>query len=150
MDATDWNKCTENVFRIYHSNGKGAIRVGDYVAFYFPVANKWFSMYQNVGHLQFQCPGNPHEIYGFHREDSWQHCGAEIFRIHSAGKHDGQIIKDRDPITLYFPDEDEYLRLDTTNPSISTCPGNDFPPTPPAYDTCIGEVFEIRLQPEKP
>jgi len=85
MDTTDWTNCGENVFRIYHKNGPGIIRVGDYVAFYFPTARKWFSMYRDEGHLQIECPGVPNRIYGFHREDSWEYCGSEVFRIYAEG-----------------------------------------------------------------
>lgn len=145
MDTTDWTKCAANVFRIYHSNGPGVIRVGDYVAFYFPRARKWFSMYKTRGRLQIQCPGNPHSIYGFHRKDSWQYCGAEVFRIHAEGKSNGQVIETEDTITLYFAPAKQYLRLDTSNPSVSGCPGK-CPPNPAAYDKCAGEVFKIILQ----
>ena len=145
IDTTDWTQCSENVFQLYHSNGPGVIRVGDYVAFYFPTARKWFSMYRNLGHLQSQCPGLPNRIYGFHREDSWEYCGSEVFRIHAEGKLDRQTIEDQDAITLYFPDGGQYLGLDTAIPSCSGCPGT-YPPNPTAYDTCVGEAFEILLQ----
>ena len=145
IDTSDWTNCGENVFRIYHSNGPGVIRVGDYVAFYFPTARKWFSMYTHKGHLQIQCPGLPTKEYGFHREDSWEYCGAEIFRIHAEGKLDRQTIEDQDVITLYFPDGEQCVGLDTAIPSSNSCPGT-YPPNPTAYDTCVGAVFEIILQ----
>jgi len=141
MDTTDWTNCGENVFRIYHKNGPGVIRVGDYVAFYFPAAQKWFSMYQNQGHLQIDCPGNPTMEYGFHREDSWEHCGAEIFRIHAEGKKSGQIIQNQDIIILYYPVGKQYLKLGAGIPILHSCPGIHS-----LYDKCPGEVFEIRLK----
>ena len=141
----DWTKWGENEFQIFHSNGLGVIRVGDYVALYFPTAKKWFSMYRNQGHLQIQCPGLPNKIYGFHREDSWQYCGSEVFRIYAEGKKNTDIIEDGDTITLYYPCGKQYLKLGAGTPILNSCPGGP-PPRATAYDSCVGEVFEIRLR----
>ena len=72
------------------------VKFGDFVGLFYPHEDKWFSMYQNTGHKQ-TCPGStPTEQYGFHRQDSWFYCGAEVFQVFAKGKANGVQITDQD------------------------------------------------------
>lgn len=133
-----WTRCRESVFQIFH-NGIVPIRVGDFVGLYFPSNKKWFSMYKDIGHTQ-GCPGRPNPYFGFSSSASWSKCGAEIFRIYAKGKKNGQMIRNRDTIFLYYPAANGFVEpgYGYIWMLLRSCKNIK-------WSTCQGKGFEIRL-----
>ena len=149
FDGADWNNCWGEVFKMYHSYGAGPIRSGDFVGLFYPRENKWFSMYQNRGHKQ-TCPGStPTVEFGFHRQDSWYYCGAEVFQVFAKGKANGVPITDQDLLTFYFPAAYSVVKFLPDQVITSSCmidqSSHALPPTVNAYDQCKWESVEITI-----
>lgn len=148
FEGSDWSNCESEVFQIYHASGRGDIVNGDLVGLYYANEQKWFSMYQGKGNKQ-SCPGLPNIDYGFHLEDSWRYCGAEVFQIYAKGKFLGETITDQDTITLYYPVGKANVLFLPDEVTLSTCmlerSNHLYPPTDIAFDQCNNESVEITI-----
>ena len=140
FSATDWNKCSGEVFRIYKPQ-TGEIHVGDLVGIYYPhQRGRWFSCWVSQC-AKATCPGNPTSRYGFSKADKWYECDGEVFKIYVYGKNNGDRVTSGDLITLYYIKEKNWVN-GGTNMVKDTCVGSA-PPGPSQYDNCAQESFII-------
>ena len=102
MEEIDYStRCWGEVFRIYRSNGLGAVRVGDLVGIYYPLQGVWMGCGSSSCYKR-SCPGNPTNTHGFSNAEKWYHCTGEVYKIYARGKRNGDIILEKDDISLYF------------------------------------------------
>jgi hypothetical protein len=132
------------VFRIYGQR-TGVIKVGDKVGFYYVRGRKWLGCDRHRCYIH-PCPGrSPHWYHGFQNRRRWKPCFGEVYRIAVRGKRIGQPVQERDPVMLMLASRyGRYLSAHKGYMNKESCPGH-FPPPISKYDTCYGEVFEIKL-----
>ena len=136
-------RCSGEVFRIY-GRRSGVIRVGDKVGFYYVRGRKWLGCDRHRCYIH-PCPGRPSWRYGFQNRRKWRQCRGEVYRIAVRGKRIGQPVQERDPVMLMLASRyGRYLSAIRGYMNKMSCPGR-FPPPTYKYDSCNGEVFEIKL-----
>ena len=134
--------CYGEIFRIYKRRGSGTIRIGDEVGLYYIHTKQWLSAWDNDGGVS-SCPGAPSPTLGMNTY-SWR-CGGEIFRVYALGKSVGEALEDKDTIMLNYKYEfNKWFSLWDGTAHKATCPGAAYPPPASKYESCEGEVFEIR------
>jgi hypothetical protein len=68
-----------------------------------------------------------------------------VFKVYAQGKSVGGALEDKDTIRLYYPHGgNEWFSLWGGTAHKATCPGAAYPPPASKYESCEGEVFEIR------
>ena len=145
MEGVDWNRCWGEVYQIFRKHGPGHVRVGDIVGIYYPRERNWFALSGGRGHLE-PCPGHPTKRYGFQDLHRWFRCWGEVYVIYARGKRNGQLIRDRDDVMLYFIHGHSWVSLGRGYVNTEKCPGGNLPPAPDKYDVCWGENFELFLR----
>ena len=135
-------RCYGEIFRIYKKQGSGIIRIGDEVGLYYVSTAQWLSAWDSDGGVS-SCPGLPSSYYGMNTPPG--RCRGENFKVYAYGKSEGQALEDKDTIRLYYPHGgNEWFSLWGGTAHKATCVGATCPPPDSGYDSCRGEVFEIR------
>ena len=144
FEQDEYGRCRGEVFQIYRAAGRGEVKIGDNVGFYYPLKRLWLAAVASQGHLA-SCPGVPRNSN--HRLNT--RCWGEVFQIYARGKSTGQPIDQLDHVMIYMPRHKaflEYRHDNARNDGLvrSTCPGRCLPPQPSAYEKCFRYVFAIR------
>ena len=142
MDPPDWGGYPIATFRIFRHKGRGAIRAGEAVAFYYPKDVKWMKCGSSWCSKNI-CPGNPTMSHGMADSEKWQACSHNVFKIYARGRKRGQTIRTNDAILLYSLQYSKWVSVYGSYIALGTCPGSGRPPAPSKYDTCYNTVFEL-------
>jgi hypothetical protein len=134
--------CEGEIFSIYKKQGSGIIRIGDEVGLYYIHTREWVSLWDNDGGV-VDCPGLPSPTLGMNTLPG--QCLGEVFRVYAHGKAVGEPLEDKDTIMLnYKAGGEQWFSLWKGTSRKDDCPGAALPPPTSRYETCPGEVFEIR------
>ena len=151
MDDVDWDNCWGEVFKIYRFLGPGDVRVGDIVGIYYPREDGLWLGCAADDCVKANCPGTPDTQYGMSDDEKWFTCWGEVYKIYAHQKSEGDAIEDRDHVTIYYLQGNDWIGLVNDEPADHrTCPGTtreDRPPDDAKYNQCWGEVFEIWRKP---
>lgn len=96
METHDWGEYPSATFRIFRHRGKGAIRAGEVVAFYYPKDVKWMTC-NGKWCFKNTCPGSPNNIHGMESSEKWQACSDNVFKIYARGRKLGERLRRRHP-----------------------------------------------------
>lgn len=132
-------------FRIFRHRGKGAIRAGEVVAFYYPKDVKWMTC-NSKWCFKNTCPGNPTIFHGMESSEKWEACSDNVFKIYARGRKLGERLRRNDAILLYSLRYSKWVSVYGTWIAQGTCPDSGRPPASSKYDTCYKPVFELWKQ----
>ena len=142
METYDWGEYPSATFRIFRHRGKGAIRAGEVVAFYYPKDVKWMTC-NSKWCFKNTCPGSPTIFHGMESSEKWEACSDNVFKIYARGRKLGERLQRNDAILLYSLRYSKWVSVYGTWIAQGTCPDSGRPPASSKYDTCYKPVFEL-------